>query len=406
MQRQFLIPESPSDEILRLEALYSYQLLDDLQKAEFDEIAELAASICNTPISLITLIDSSIQWHKGKFGDIDDTVDREVSFCAHAINEPDQIFIVEDTTQDKRFKNNPLVFEDPNIGFYAGVPLVTEEGFALGALCVIDNISRSLKTHQISALQTLSKQVIRLFELNRTVREMQEKESQLEQNIANLEEYTSFIAHDLRNPFRNIEVIAQLLIDKQADHKESIDYLNDIIAESQESREFIVNLLKYSKSIHSFNHDAELVDMNGLINRIIQKISPPANFEIFVDENLTQLYQPRVALLHVFGNLIENACKYNENRNPQINIRHSVKDDDLFFYITDNGIGIETELLSIIKKLLDDKLESDGKFIKSIGLGLVIVKKLIDLMGGSISIQSIVGNGTEFTIRLPQNTSI
>lgn len=407
MQKKYKIPEIPADENLRLEALYSYQLLDDFQKKEFDEIAQLAASICNTPISLITLVDSSVQWHKGRFGDIGESVDRDVSFCAHAILEPYQLFVVEDTSQDDRFKENPLVVSDPNIAFYAGMPLVTKEGFPLGAICVIDEKSRTLNKHQIKALKTLSKQVIRLFELHRTVQEMQEKEALLEQNIKNLEEYASFIAHDLRNPFRNIEVIAQLLIDKNSDlNSDSVGYLNDIITEAQESREFIINLLKYSKSIHSFNHDAELVDMNMLIQRIIQKITSPEHFSIVIDEELPQIYQPRVALLHVFGNLIENAVKYTENNEPKITIRYEEEDDDYIFYITDNGNGIEPKLLIIVKKLLDDRLESDGKFIKSIGLGLVIVKKLIDLMGGSISVQSILGNGTEFTIQLPQNASI
>ena len=188
--------------------------------------------------------------------------------------------------------------------------------------------------------------------------------------------------------------------------KESLDYLGDIIEESKESREFIIDLLKYSKSIYSFNDDSELVNMVELMNRIVKKIAPPNNYQLVIHDDLPELYLPRIALRHVFGNLIENAVKYNENDKPKIIIKHESHEDYYDFIITDNGKGIEPDLLRIIRKLFGGNLDSDSKFIKSIGLGLAIVNKLVMLMGGVISVQSIVGSGTEYTIRLPQNTLI
>ena len=125
-------PDILKNEKERLEALYSYQLLDKTEQKEFNDIVNLAAQICQTPISLITLIDTSIQWHKAKVGLEVKSLDREISFCGHAINQPDEIFIVQDATVDERFADNPLVTGDPNIAFYAGIPLVTEAGFHWG----------------------------------------------------------------------------------------------------------------------------------------------------------------------------------------------------------------------------------------------------------------------------------
>lgn len=165
----------PENEYERLKALYSYDLLDDVEHKEFNDIVNLAASICNTPISLITLIDFSVQWHKARVGEIGKFVNRDISFCGHAINQPDEVFIVKDASQDERFSDNPLVTGAPFISFYAGIPLVTGDGFSLGALCVIDQEPRELNESQIKALQALSTQVVRLFELRKNGKRIRRK---------------------------------------------------------------------------------------------------------------------------------------------------------------------------------------------------------------------------------------
>ena len=155
------------DELKRLSALKSYEILDTLSEDEYDGITRLAAQICGTKISLITLIDESRQWFKSKHGIDAKETPRELAFCNHAIQSPHSVFIIEDSTKDDRFKDNPFVHGEPNIIFYAGVPLVDKDQFALGTLCVIDNEPKKLSADQIDALQTLSKSVINLFELRR-----------------------------------------------------------------------------------------------------------------------------------------------------------------------------------------------------------------------------------------------
>jgi signal transduction histidine kinase len=397
-------PGIPINEKERLEALYSYQLLDEDSKDELNEIAGLAASICKAPISLITLIDSSVQWHKGKFGEIASFIDRDNSFCAHAICENSDMLIVEDATTDPRFINNPLVKASPNITFYAGMPLTTSEGYSLGALCIIDTKPRQLNQSQIAALNTLSKQVMHLFELHKTIREMQAKEEILEMNIQSLEEYTAFIAHDLRNPFRNIELVTEVLINKNKNilDTESLGYLKSIITESSESRTFINDLLKYSKSIYAINKDSEIVNLADLFQKILSKLLPPDRFQINMHPDLPQIFYPKMALYHVFRNIIENAFKYNENLDPIVNINYSENEDDHIISISDNGVGIAEDLHEIIFKLFSGDLVSDGKFIKSIGVGLAIVSKLVSLMDGTTSVSSKVNEGTTFTVTLPK----
>jgi GAF domain-containing protein len=142
----------------RLHVLHELELLDTEHEEEFDELVQLASEICQTPISLVSLVDSERQWFKATYGtDLRET-SREVSFCAHAIGQA-ELFMVEDATRDPRFCRNPLVTDGPGIRFYAGIPLYATEQMALGTLCVVDTVPRSLTLAQQNALRILARQV-------------------------------------------------------------------------------------------------------------------------------------------------------------------------------------------------------------------------------------------------------
>lgn len=157
-----LLPDEPQ----RLESLRQYAVLDTPAEAAFDDLTELAAHICEAPIALISLIDENRQWFKSKVGLEASETSRDVAFCAHAIHQPD-LFIVPDATLDERFADNPLVTGEPRIRFYAGAPLLTPDGHALGTLCVIDYQPRELRPDQQRALRVLSRNVMGQLELRR-----------------------------------------------------------------------------------------------------------------------------------------------------------------------------------------------------------------------------------------------
>ena len=156
----------PDNEAQRLEALRDYHILDTAAEEAYDDITALAAYLCHVPIAMISLVDESRQWFKSKLGLNQQETPRDVAFCAHAILQTEPL-IVRDAIKDARFADSALVTREPHIRFYAGFPLSSPEGFALGTLCAIDRRPRQLSASQKTAMQALSRQVMALLELRR-----------------------------------------------------------------------------------------------------------------------------------------------------------------------------------------------------------------------------------------------
>ncbi len=158
----------PINEAARLAALQKYAILDSEPEQAFDDLTLLASYVCETPVALISLVDEDRQWFKSKVGVSISETSRDIAFCASAIMQPD-VFVVPDTLQDERFRNNPLVTSEPRIRFYAGAPLINEEGYALGTLCVIDQKPRNIRPDQKEALRALSRLVLSQLEFRRNL---------------------------------------------------------------------------------------------------------------------------------------------------------------------------------------------------------------------------------------------
>lgn len=195
------------DEAARLAALRRYRILDTDPEQAFDDLTLLAAHICQAPIALITLIDTDRQWFKSRVGLSATETHRNVSFCTHAIQKPNEIMVVPNALSDHRFTNNPFVVNDPKVRFYAGAPLVTDDGHALGTLCVIDRVPRMLTPDQMAALDALRRQAEAQLELRRNLFELRDALDERDQ----AEQAREQLITELRQSLDNVNKLAGLM---------------------------------------------------------------------------------------------------------------------------------------------------------------------------------------------------
>jgi GAF domain-containing protein len=177
----------PENETERLAALRSYQILDTLPDSEFDLLTALASQICATPIAMMSLVDEYRQWFKSKIGVSISETRRDIAFCAHTILQRD-VMEIDDASADKRFADNPLVTSSPNIRFYAGAPLVTKEGCALGVMCVLDRKPRKLSNEQRTGLSMISQLAMAILDFRKKVGEVSKVASEREWLITELKQ--------------------------------------------------------------------------------------------------------------------------------------------------------------------------------------------------------------------------
>lgn len=399
----------PDNETERVEALQSYKILNTSPEEDFDELTALASEICKTPIALVSLIDEDRQWFKSNHG-MSDTKEtaRELAFCAHTIVNENDVMVVNDARKDERFANNPIVKGEEKVVFYAGVPLVNPDGYALGSLCVIDHEPKNLTESQLKALRTLAKQVLAQMELRRKIATLQKANDELQEANAFIQRFATTAAHDIKNPLSSIVLTSQALqsrLDGKVDEK-SRNLVDMTISSSQRLMAMVDDMLQYSTNPATLVTKQQPVDLEKLLNTVIGFINPPSDIKIHLPKVDHKLTCSAVALEQIFLNLIGNAVRYNDKEEGEINIKFSQDDKYYHFRVEDNGMGMaEKNLERIFHK--DVTLNVTDRFNKKgTGIGLYTVRSLVEKLQGSIYAESRIGVGSSFNFSVQIGLSI
>ncbi|MBD3585195.1 response regulator [Salinimonas sp. HHU 13199] len=394
------IAPEPKNESERLEALYQYDILDTDAEDVFDDFTRIASQICGTPISLISLVDAKRQWFKSKVGLDASETSRDIAFCAHAILE-DDIFEVPDTHKDDRFCDNPLVTSDPNIRFYAGAPLISSAGHAIGTLCTISDQPQQLNAHQREALAILGRAVVSQLELRLKVR-------QLDKANERKTDFLSTISHEFRTPLNAIITLNQLMLEEAegvsvpAMFKE---YMTHINYSGKRLLDLVNSVLDLNKiEAGKMDISAQNINTRDFVDSLRGMMKPRAQqrgveFTIALDKNVPPvLFYDESKLSQVILNLLSNAIKFTP-AGGKVSLTVHCSEQRLFLIVSDNGVGIDQEDVS----LLFDKFTQVGKYkeTEGSGLGLAITKALVALMQGDIHLKSELGVGTTVEIDLP-----
>ncbi|MGF1566391.1 MAG: ATP-binding protein [Flavobacteriales bacterium] len=401
-------PELHRDEERRLARLLALELLDTPAEADYDDLTRLAAQICGTPVSLVTLLDDKRQWFKSKHGLNAPETPREVSFCGHAIHTENEPFIVPDARNDERFHDNPLVTGDLKVVFYAGIPLTNEEGLPFGTLCVIDHQPRQLTPDQIDALRILARQVMRLLDLRKASKDLQALVQQLKSQKAELERFASVMAHDLKTPLANISGLIKLF---QLDHLEKIGFdgakLLDMIDQSSgELRNLIDGVLSYSRASRLLNEEFSEVRLDELTALLNRTLNGEGKATIQLTSTVDHIWTNKSAIQQILLNLVSNALKYNDKDRAIVELYCSSEDDYCCIEVRDNGPGIEPNDREKIFNLFQTNGKKDRYGERGTGIGLATVKRLAEALEGSVECRENGLKGASFVVRLPKLTCL
>jgi signal transduction histidine kinase len=386
----------------RVAALRSYNILDTAEENDFDELTTLASAICQTPIALISLVDDKRQWFKSHKGVSATETSKEHSFCTHAIASFEDIMIVDDATADERFSDNPLVTGSTNIVFYAGVPLINEDGFALGSLCVIDHHKKHLTDDQTNALKIIARQVVTKLELRRKAIVLEKANQELRDANVFIQKFASMAAHDIKNPLSSVLLTSQALkLRLQKLRDEGCEKLIDLnISSTNRLMTLLDEMLAYSQAPSLLLAKKQSAGLTELLNTVVRMVNVPDNFDILLPDETCRLNLSIVAFEQIFINLLSNAIRYNNKERGKIAIRFAQDKDYYSFEIEDNGIGIAEQYHEKIFSnnftlKITDRYNKQGT-----GIGLSTVKELIKALKGTIYVKSAPDSGATFFVTI------
>ena len=406
------LPALPLNDKERIEALLGYCILDTAPEKEYDDITLLASEICQAPISSIGFIDEHRQVLKSNRG-LTDVSARETTFCNHVISSDEDIFVINDSRKDERFVDHPAVVNDPKVIFYAGISLVTRDGYALGTLCVVDNKPRELTKQQRILLKALANQVVKLLELRKSnmallavTKQLSERANELDYVNKELDSFSYTVSHDLQAPLRTISGFAKILSKTYGDKLDvnGMELVNMIDGNVVHMNQLIQDLLKFSKSGKAPLVKAE-VDMKQLATEVIHQIKlekGEVKAEIIWQE-LKTAQCDRGLMKQVWANLLCNAFKYSsKNESAVVEIGMKKINDETFYYVKDNGAGFDMTYCAPKLFGVFQRMHTAEEF-EGTGVGLATVQRIVNRHGGRIFAEAKPNEGAAFYFTIPSS---
>ncbi len=396
----------PPNERERLAALASYDILDTPPEPDFDAITQLVAQICETPFAVINLVAERRQFFKSEVGLGVRETPIATSLCAHALLQPG-LLLIPDLTSDDRFSDNPLVTGGPELRFYAGELLTTEDGFDLGTLCALDTRPRDLTAVQRASLKTLARHVINLLELRKMSKrdrallaEQAELNRRLDGALAGHHRISAMVAHDLRTPLGVLALGAEML----AEHPDrALVAVADRMSRAVGSMQaLIADLLDLEQSnADVLRIEPESVASGDLIRGALDSFAPLAEgagvtLRAAVDRD-ADLHVDRRRIHQVLANLIGNALKVSP-RGGVITIGVVGESTHIRISVSDQGPGIASEDQ---QRVFEPFFTKQVGGAKGTGLGLAISKRIVEVSGGRMGVESVPAGGATLWFTLP-----
>ncbi|TVR70807.1 MAG: sensor histidine kinase [Spirochaetaceae bacterium] len=393
----------PVDEEDRLKKLGRYEILDTATEQDYDDIARLTAEICNTPLSTISFVDRDRQWFKASVGIQTRETSRDVAFCAHTIL-GDDLFTVKDASTDPRFEDNPLVTIDPRLKFYAGMPLVTPDGFRLGALCAIDRVPRVLTPQQEESLRILSRHVVHLLELRYSRNQLQQL-SDLKSRLM------SIMAHDLRSPLASIQSILNLFRSDRLQPAEQQEVLDELGKVLDGTKYLLDNVIGWaSRSLETTPFEFSDIDLPAFARELadsmdhdLRKKDNALNLDLGPSTGkMPAIRSDRNILVFVIRNLLANANKFTSQGVITLHISREIS--GAVFRVCDTGIGMSEQQQNTLFdwSTRSRRLGTSGE--KGAGLALLFCRDFVGRLGGTLSVESSEGAGTCMNVAIPDLT--
>jgi signal transduction histidine kinase len=393
----------PVNETERLATLYGLNVLDSPPEKDFDDIVALAAAVCGVPMSLVSLIDTDRQWFKASVGtDLVET-SRDLSFCAHAILGRD-LLVVPDARQDPRFADNPAVAREGGVRFYAGAPLVTTDGYALGTLCVVDSRPRRLDVEQLQALHALARQVTSQLELRRYAVALDNTTARLQELERCKDELAALVGGELRAPLRLMDAYLDGLGRTGHHDLEAADLVGRAAAAHVRGlRDLLDHLLRMAEAGSGADslHMRE-IDLTRLTQRAVEAVRPiAATKQIWIlnqagGPSLPIIADP-VRLEQVLMHLLFAAVKYTPSGGrvrvgTEIESGPAVRLDDM-----DLADGVRPDLFPhLYYGAIANPSDAAGP-----DRGLAVAKRILDAHHATVALSDRPGDGTSLHVVFP-----